>query len=214
MDEKKGSPIILATTSRERDLGVIITPDLKWHEQARQASSTANRVLGLLKKAFTTRDRALWKQLYMTYVRPHLEFAVSAWCPYQVSDIKAIERVQQRATKIALQSTSANGDYNARCEKLGLQRLEERRRPGELIQFYKIQRGFDEVSWSRSLLTAPPRLDRRARFRREIIRSCSQRHNFFTNRVVSDWNELPCSLVGLNRVEEFKRGLDEWFKER
>ena len=39
------------------------------------------------------------KILYCTYVRPHLEFAIQAWCPYLIKDIKELENIQKRATK-------------------------------------------------------------------------------------------------------------------
>ena len=156
MIDNSGRTITLATTSREKDLGIIITPDLKWHEQVCHASSNANRVLGRLKNTFTTRDEKLWTQLYKVYVRPHLEFAVSAWCPYQRGDIRIMERVQQRATRIAL-SGSRREDYDSRCKRLGIQK--SRRRRGELIQFFKIQKALDRVCWSKNLLLVPPRVE-------------------------------------------------------
>ena len=42
----------------------------------------ANRMLGMLKKTFESRDPKLWKELYVSLVRPHLEYAVQAWNPH------------------------------------------------------------------------------------------------------------------------------------
>ena len=84
---------------RRRDLGIIITSDLKWHDQVCSASSRASRMLGILKNTFVSRDANLWKSLYTTYIRPHLEFAVAAWNPYLKNDIETLERVQHRSTK-------------------------------------------------------------------------------------------------------------------
>jgi len=96
---------------------------------------------------------------------------------------------------------------------LELQKLEDRRQRGELIQFFKIYKGQEEVKWEKSLLMGPPRAGRRAQFRREIVKSCSQRHNFFSNKTINAWNELPDGLVGVGNVCEFKKGLDEWRNE-
>jgi len=44
-------------------------------------------------------------------VRPHLEYAMSVWCPYQKKDVTEIEKVQKRATKliISLKNMSYTG---------------------------------------------------------------------------------------------------------
>ena len=63
----------LTRTSNERDLGVQISKDLKPHDQVCKMALTTNRVLGVLKNTFVSRDPELWKRLYTTYVRPHLE---------------------------------------------------------------------------------------------------------------------------------------------
>ena len=43
--------------------------------------------------------------LYKSMVRPHLEYANSVWSPYKIGDIKEIEKVQKRATKLIINLT-------------------------------------------------------------------------------------------------------------
>ena len=50
---------------------------------------------------------------------------------------------------------------------------------------------------------------RRDRERREIVRSCTQRHNFFINRVVGPWYDLPDEVVDVTTVNGFKSKLEE-----
>jgi len=38
--------------------------------------------------------------LYKAMVRPHVEFANSVWYPFKLGDIKEIEKMQKRATKL------------------------------------------------------------------------------------------------------------------
>ena len=85
------------------------------------------------------------KTLYTTFVRTHLEFAVAVWNPYLQRDIDALERVQHRATKLIPEIR--NLPYESRLLKMGLTTLEKRRERGDLIQFFKILKNIDSVSW-------------------------------------------------------------------
>jgi len=41
--------------------------------------------------------------LYKSMVRPHVKFANSVWCPYKIGDLKEIEKIQKRATKLVIE---------------------------------------------------------------------------------------------------------------
>ncbi len=88
----------LAVTKSERDLGIKITDDLKWHTHVSTIASKANSIPGWFKSAFMCRDLRLWTRLYSTYIRPHLEFAAPVWNVYMKGDIDTLEKVQRRAT--------------------------------------------------------------------------------------------------------------------
>ena len=68
--------------------------------------------------------------LYKSMVRPHLEYANFVWCPYKIGDIKEIEKVQKRATKLII-----NTD---RLKRLNLPTLKYRRLRGDMIEVFKI----------------------------------------------------------------------------
>ena len=115
----------------EKDQGVFIRSDLKWEDQINYASNKANRVLGMLKKTFISRDSELWKKLYTSLVRPHLEYAVQVWNPNLERDIKKIEKVQERAARIPI-SMKKLGGYEDRLDVWGLTKLSDRRIRGDL----------------------------------------------------------------------------------
>ena len=79
---------VLDKTISERDKGVIIREDLKLGDHVRSAAAKANRVIGMLKKTFVSTDSEIWIKLYVSFVRPQLEYAVQSWCPYLVMDIE------------------------------------------------------------------------------------------------------------------------------
>jgi ribonuclease P/MRP protein subunit RPP40 len=66
---------VLETTDEERDIGVMISANLKPAAQCAKAAKTAQAVLGQLARAFYYRHRHVFMRLYKQYVRPHLEFS-------------------------------------------------------------------------------------------------------------------------------------------
>ncbi|MCD9088845.1 hypothetical protein, partial [Stenotrophomonas sp. SY1] len=90
----------LTKENSEKDLGVIISNDLKSSKQCISASEKANKILGLITRSFDFKSPSLINKLYKSLVRPHLEYAVSVWSPNLIKDIDRLEKVQRRATKL------------------------------------------------------------------------------------------------------------------
>ena len=72
--------------------------------------------------------------LYKAMVWPHIEFANSVWCPYKLGDIKEIEKVQKRATKLIIKLK--NKPYRDRLFHLNLPTLKYRRLRGDMIEVF------------------------------------------------------------------------------
>ncbi len=100
---------VLESTTEERDVGVIVSSNLKPAAQCAKAAKTAGLVLGQITRAFHYRDRHIFVRLYKQYVLPHLEFSAAAWSPWTEADRDTLERVQKRAIKMVsgLQGTSS-----------------------------------------------------------------------------------------------------------
>ena len=200
----------LSKSTAERDLGIIITTNLKSTIQANKAASKANSILGLMKRTFVSRNVPLWKKIYKTYIRPHLEFAVSAWNPCLLKDIKVLEQVQRRATKVP--SNTKKLPYEQRNEIFNLTSLQERRTRGDLIQQYKLSHKLEEINWQIQPIARPARGGHREHYVKEIVRNCKERSNFFNNRIVTPWNTLPDTVVNAENTISFKIKLDDYLK--
>ena len=90
----------LQSTNNEKDLGVVIDPDLKFRKQAASAASKATQVLAVIRRSFAHLNEQTLTLLYKALVRPHLEYGNLVWGPFNLSDQKLVERVQRLATKL------------------------------------------------------------------------------------------------------------------
>ena len=97
----------------------------------------------MIKRSFSVRDKDVILQLYKSLVRPHLEYSIQAWRPHFQKDIDLIEGVQRRATKLI--SDVKDKSYENRLRILNLTTLETRRLRGDLIEVFKIFKGFDNL---------------------------------------------------------------------
>ena len=94
---QSGTRSQLIEVASERDLGIIISRNLKPHNQVFKAASTANRMLTVLRNTFESRDPLLWKRLYITCLSTHLEYAVASWSPYIKKDYQILENFLRMA---------------------------------------------------------------------------------------------------------------------
>jgi hypothetical protein len=94
---------LLKTINKQKDLGVIVSKDLKWSLNVQAVSNKANKMLGFVKRScFHASDPKVRKTLYLTLVRSQLGYCSQVWAPQTTHDIQTLERVQRRSTKFIL----------------------------------------------------------------------------------------------------------------
>ena len=199
---------LLDSTEEEKDLGVYISNSLKPSFQCKKAAAKASRMYGMLKKSMRSRHLDVWKLLYSTYIRPHLEFAATVWNPYLKEDISTLESVQRKVTKTV--TSIRHLPYDSRCKAFNITKLDLRRTRGDLIQMFKISNDLDIIDWHSKPIVREPRGGHRGQLVREVVKNCNVRHNFYTNRVVNPWNSLPNEIVQSKTVNSFKAKLDKF----
>ena len=72
---------ILEKFDEERDMGVIISTDLKVLKQCRKVENTANIIVIMITWTFTCKSSDILLPLYKSLVRPYLEYCVQALQP-------------------------------------------------------------------------------------------------------------------------------------
>jgi ribonuclease P/MRP protein subunit RPP40 len=217
----------MQVTESEKDLGVMVENTLKPTMQCQKAARKANAILGQISRSFHYRKKVTMTKLYKTFVRPHLEYAVTVWCPWLEKDIEELEKVQKRAVK--MMSDVKGKTYEERLKELEMTTLSERRGRGDLIETYKVMRGHSRVDkneWFKIMAGDTARGTRATTSiteegeerRTDIIykekAKQETRKNFFTLRVARKWNQLPEEVKQAKTVNEFKNKYDEWAEEK
>ena len=211
----------LKTTICEKDIGVYMQPSLKPSVQIAESVKKANRVLGMLLRCLTFRDKFHFIKLYKQYVRCHLEYAVQAWNPWLAQDIENIEAVQRRAIR---HCHGLSGSYEEKLKEVGLTSLSERRCRGDMIQTYKIMNGIDDVdyhTWFTKVHECHQKTRQAVCVDEDGVvhesmnllkpkANLEVRKNFFSCRVVDSWNNLPTIVQGATDVQDFKEKYDEY----
>ena len=203
---------VLSESALEKDLGVLISKDLKVADQCNKVAKKAMRVLGMVKRSFKNLDEESLKTIYCSYIRPHLEYCIQAWSPYYRKDIQTLEKVQQRATKLVRRLK--NLPYEERLRRLKLYPLEQRKLRGDLIETFKILSGKERID-SAIFFRAASSINLRGNSKK-LYKQRSRlmlRQNFFSQRVVNHWNSLPNAVVEAETTNSFKNRLDKHWRE-
>jgi ribonucleases P/MRP protein subunit RPP40 len=202
----------LEETEVERDIGVLVSKNMKPGEQCEKAAKTAMSVLGQITRAFSYRDKRTFVALYKRYVRPHLEFVVQAWSPSLEKDKEVLEKVQIRDVKQVQGLKGAT--YKKKLAEIGLETLEFRRKEADLMLAYKIMNGkvmvepskWFDVSGENRNVGAVTRATADGHLIKAPFAHLDLRKNFFTTRVSKEWNRLPASLRAAKSPKSFWQG--------
>jgi len=197
----------MTEVTEEKDLGVIISKDLKVSKQCSAAYSKANKMLGVINRTITYKSTDIMLRLYKSVVRPHLEYCTSAWSPHYVKDKELIERIQHRFTRMIPEMKDL--PYDKWLQQLNLLNLEGRRIRADLIEVFKMINGQTNVKFevffefdTNYRTRGHARKLKKNRFNRDL------HQHFFTERVINVWNKLDNQTVLASSLNNFKWNLD------
>ena len=118
----------LKEENEQKDLGVIISNDLKPGKHVNHIVNKANQRIGMFRRCFSGFNKEKITILYTSLVRPLLEYASPAWSPWLKKDTTRLERVQHRCLKLCQ-------------EPIHMESLQARRERMDMIDTYKYLNG-------------------------------------------------------------------------
>jgi len=211
MQDKNDQTTVLFDTVDEKDLGIWMDSSLKFSVHVAHAAAKANQILGFIRRTFIYMDISLMKQLYISMVRPHLEFGNVVWHPMLKKDQETLESVQRRATKLV--PSLSKLCYEERLKLMHLPSLSYRRLRGDVIETFKYLHGIYNTNSSSLLPLAPLHagIQTRGHSLKLLKRECrlSVRANVLGFRIVNFWNSLSEDIVTAPTVNIVKGRFDK-----
>ena len=206
----------LEIVDKEKDLGIIIDEKLTFEDHINSKVNKANSLTGMIRRTFSYFDETIFKQLFVSLVRPHLEYGAPIWNPHTKKMINLIENVQRRATKLVpgLRELS----YEQRLRKLELPTLKYRRYRGDMIETYKLAHELNDTDVCHTFLkfNRSDASGHDLRGHNLQVQNCHHkgdtRKYSFRCRVSRQWNTLPDRIVNSPSMNVFKNRLDEFWK--
>jgi hypothetical protein len=110
-------------------------------------------------------------------------------------------------------------NYEEKLKELGISSLDERRKYLDMLQTYKVMTGKDNVDRSTwfEMASSGQRATRQAADPLNIRPKAARlevRRQFFSQRVVENWNEIPEKVKSAGSVIGFKAGLKKHLQGR
>ena len=85
--------VVIDSVDSQKDLGILFDNQLRFHHHTTTIVAKANRLLGLIKRSFDHLNSDMLTKLFVTIVRPTLEYCNSIWGPSFILDQRKIEKV-------------------------------------------------------------------------------------------------------------------------
>lgn len=183
-----------------KDLGVTIQSNLKY---TMHCTNVIKKALFVIRTIFTTfkfHDMHFYTKLFVTYVRPILEYASQVWSPALKLNIDRVESVQRYYSRRICPSHMS---YSERLTVLNLESLEVRRIKNDLTLFFKLVCGNTVIEIADSFTFIQRH---RGHSKHLFVNFCrtDKRKFFWINRLVPLWNSLSEDIVSCSNIHNFR----------
>ena len=112
----------LSSVNSVKYLAILITSNLTWSQHVSNLHLKVRCLIGMLYRKFhRDADSSTLLQLYISFIRPHLEYCSAVWDPYLAKDVELLEKTQKFGLRVCLKNWSS--DYNALLSRANIPAL-------------------------------------------------------------------------------------------
>ena len=123
-----------------KHLGVTLSEDCKWHEHINQVIKSASKVLNSMRLIKFKVSRKTLNSIYISYMRPILEYASVVWDGCTVYEQENLEKMQYEAARI-ITGLTRSVSINKLIKEIGWISLSDRRKMQKLSIVHRAKLG-------------------------------------------------------------------------
>ena len=130
----------LTFVDSHKHLGVTFSSDGTWHAHITKIASFASKILGSMRMLKFKLKRKTLNQIYISYLRPLLEYASIVWDSCTINEKETLEKIQYEAARIVTGLTRSVS-IDRLIKEIGWVSLADRRKIQKLTLVYKHRSG-------------------------------------------------------------------------
>ena len=129
---------VLTQTVNHRHLGLTLGSRFHWSEHIEGILNKSTKRLNMLQSLKNKLPRFSLETLYLSYIRPLLEYADIIWCNSSTNLLNSIENIQIRAAQIVT-GAKRRTSHESLYKEIGWESLSQRRNTRKLIFIHELQ---------------------------------------------------------------------------
>ena len=126
--------VVIPQVDQHKHLGVVFNERLSWSNHTDVIIAKAAKLIELIRRHRARLPSLAIRSVYISYIRPILEYACIAWCGVSCTDSARLERLQRRAARLITGNAPRSDiDHEILLARAGLQTLTERRVAEQIV---------------------------------------------------------------------------------
>ena len=189
---------------------------MTWHKHIDYVTAKASQKIGQMYRSAIYLDRQKLSSVYLTMIRPILEYGSILFDNCTAGDSMRLEKIQRRAALICT-GAMRRTESSKLLTLLGWPSLESRRKLNKLLMFFKIAKNLTPLYLSENVQCKlhPPHTLRGytklIEFNIPRTRLTCYQNSFFPS-VIKEWNALPEDITNSTSINMFKVHLMQYHK--
>ena len=201
---------LIKVVDHHKHLGLTLSSTGQWSNHINDILESASKILQIMRRLQFTLTRAALNQIYLSYVRPILEYSSIVWDGCTVVSSNSIEKLQNEAARIVTGLTRSVSLENL-YKECGWEALSVRRNNSKLCFMYKVSNGL-VPQFIEELI--PPLVGNRSQY--QLRNSKNYEHVQARTRLfqkscipssIPIWNDLEQDVKNITTFNSFKSKL-------